>query len=63
MTSSAAVRRVPLRLATGAYIVNSGVDQLGVDDETAGQLHEMATGTYPFLAKVDPRMFAKALVS
>jgi hypothetical protein len=61
MTSSAAVRRVPLRLATGAYIVNSGVDQLGVDDETAGQLHEMATGTYPFLAKVDPRMFTKAL--
>ena len=63
MTSSAAVRRGPLRLATGAFIFNSGVDHLKVDDETAGQVHEVAVGAYPFLGKVDPRTFIKALAA
>ena len=61
MSWSAKIRRTPLRLATGAFIVNSGIDHLKVDEETQGQLHEMAAGTYPFLRKVDPRLFAKAL--
>ena len=61
MSWSAKIRRTPLRLATGAFIVNSGIDHLKVDEETQGQLHEMAAGTYPFLRKVDPRLFSKAL--
>jgi hypothetical protein len=61
MILSAKIRRAPLRLATGAFIFNSGVDHLKVDEKTAGQLHEMAAGTYPFLGKVDPKLFTKAL--
>lgn len=63
MSLSAKIRRAPLRLATGAFIFNSGVDHLEADDETAGQLHEMAAGTYPFLRKVDPKLFTKALAA
>ena len=61
MSWSAKIRRTPLRLVTGAFVVNSGIDHLKVDEETASQLHEMAAGTYPFLRKVDPRLFSKAL--
>ncbi len=33
------------------------------DDDTAKALHGMATGTYPFLGKVQPKMFAKGLAA
>lgn len=61
MSLSAKIRRAPLRLATGALILNSGVDHLKAGEETVGQLHDMAAGTYPFLTKVDPKLFTKAL--
>jgi hypothetical protein len=61
MSSSTKIRRAPLRLATGAFILNSGVDHLQADAETAAQLQDMAAGTYPFLRKVDPGLFTKAL--
>jgi len=63
MRLSAKIRRARLRLATGAFIFNSGVDHLKADGETAGQLHEMTAGTYPFLGKVDPKLFTKALAA
>ena len=47
--------------ATGAFILNSGVEHLKVDEQMAGQLTDMAAGTYPFLRKVDAKLFAKAL--
>jgi len=61
MTLSAKLRRAPLRAVTGAYIVNSGVGKLGADDDAAKGMHGLATGTYPFLAKVQPKVFAKGL--
>lgn len=61
MSWSAKIRRTPLRLATGAFIFNSGIDHLKADEDTEGQLHEMAAGTHPFLRKVDPKLFTKAL--
>jgi uncharacterized membrane protein YphA (DoxX/SURF4 family) len=61
MSLSAKLRRAPLRIATGAYILNSGVGKLGADDEAAKSLHGMASGTYPVLHKAEPRVFAKAL--
>ena len=63
MSLSAKIRRAPLRLATGAFIFNSGLGHLKADGQTVGQLHEMAAGTYPFLGKVDPKMFTKALAA
>jgi hypothetical protein len=61
MSLSAKIRRAPLRLATGAFIFNSGVDHLKAGEETVGQLHDMAAGTYPFLTKIDPKLFTIAL--
>jgi hypothetical protein len=55
------ISHIPSRLAAGAFILNSGIGKLSADAETAERLHTMAAGTYPFLAKVDPPKFAKAL--
>jgi hypothetical protein len=49
------------RIATGAFILNSGLGKRDVDEATAAGLHGFASGTYPFLAKVPPATFAKAL--
>jgi hypothetical protein len=49
------------RVATGAFILNSGLGKRGADDGTAAGLHGFAAGTYPFLQKVPPATFAKVL--
>jgi uncharacterized membrane protein YphA (DoxX/SURF4 family) len=61
MSLSAKFRRAPPRLAAGAYILNTGVTTLNVDDETAKSLHGMACGTYPVLGKLEPKVFARTL--
>ncbi|GEM_PF-324144 len=52
---------VPLRLAAGAFILNSGLSKLGMEHERAKHLHEMATVAYPMLKRVDPEPFGQAL--
>jgi hypothetical protein len=52
---------IPPRLATGAFILNTGIGKLSSDAEAAGRVHGMAAGAYPFLAKVDPPKFVRAL--
>lgn len=54
-------RQLPLRLAAGSYVLNSGLSKWNADETTAKQLEGFAAGTYPFLAKVDPPLFVKAL--
>ena len=61
MTLAAKIRRAPIRVATGAFILNSGISKLGADDETAKGVHSMAAGAYPALEKVPPKPFTKAL--
>ena len=61
MSLSAKFRRSPLRLAAGAYILNTAVTTLNVDDETAKSLHGMASGTYPVLGKLEPKVFARTV--
>lgn len=55
------VRTLPPRLTAGAFILNSGIGKLSADEETAARLHGMATGTYPFLGKMKPADFTRAL--
>jgi len=55
------IANLPIRLAAGAFIFNSGVTKLSADKETAAQLHEFASGTYPALQGVPPEQFAKGL--
>ena len=53
---------IPLRVATGAYILNSGVNKLGADEGTAQFLHGSAASTYPALFKdMQPKTFAQLL--
>jgi uncharacterized membrane protein YphA (DoxX/SURF4 family) len=61
MSLSAKLRRAPLRLAAGAYLLNAGVTKLSADDETAKSLHGMASGAYPILGKLEPKVFARGL--
>jgi hypothetical protein len=55
------LRHLPPRIATGAYILSSGLDKRDVDEATASGLHGMAAGAYPFFAKMPPRRFVKLL--
>src|SRR3712207_6802381 len=49
------------RIATGAFILNSGLGKRRADEGTAAGLHGFAASTYPFLKNVPPSTFAKAL--
>jgi uncharacterized membrane protein YphA (DoxX/SURF4 family) len=56
-----ALSHLPPRLVTGAFIVNTGVSKLRAGEETAKQLHGMATAAYPFLGKLDAQTFTRLL--
>ena len=53
--------KIAPRIATGAFILNSGLGKRGADEGTAAGLHGFAAGTYPFLAKVPAKTFATTL--
>jgi hypothetical protein len=66
--ASEVVMRMPItpseiapRIATGVFILNSGLGKRRADEGTAAGLHGFASGTYPFLKKVPAPTFAKAL--
>lgn len=61
MSLSAKLRRAPLRLVTGAFIVNSGLGKLKGDEATAAGIHGMAVGAYPVISKIQPPVFLKVL--
>lgn len=61
MTLAAKLRRAPLRVATGAYILNSGLSKFGLAEEHAKGVHGMGAGAYPILHKVPPKPFGTAL--
>jgi hypothetical protein len=49
------------RIATGAFILNSGLAKRNAGPEEAAGMHGMASGAYPFLGKMDPQQFARLL--
>ncbi|WP_424531374.1 hypothetical protein ACOZ38_15525 [Sphaerisporangium viridialbum] len=53
--------QLPLRITTGAYILNSGFTKYDADEQTAAGVHGMAAGAYPFLRRLDPEKFTRAL--
>jgi hypothetical protein len=61
MSLTAKLRRAPLRIATGAYILNSGLEKFSADDDHAKGAHGMAAGAYPPLEKVDSTVFIRGL--
>jgi non-ribosomal peptide synthetase component F len=54
-------RQLPARVAAGGFILNSGLSKWQADEQAATRLHGMASGTYPFLAKVPARDFGRLL--
>ena len=55
------LRNLPLRLTTGAYIVNSGLDKRGLPDEAAEGMQGMAAGAFPQVNELKPQQFLSAL--
>lgn len=52
---------LPLRLATGAFILNSGLDKRGIDAESAAGLQGMASVAVPRLGQMPPEQFGRSL--
>ncbi|MET8681116.1 hypothetical protein ABZW18_26920 [Streptomyces sp. NPDC004647] len=54
-------RQLPLRLASGAFILNSGLSKRGADQEAAEQLHGFASTAYPVVGRHEPQRFVRML--
>jgi hypothetical protein len=52
---------VPVRLATGAIIVDQGLQKLSADEDTAKWLHGQAVNAFPQFADMDPKDFVQLL--
>lgn len=52
---------VALRLASGAFILNSGVSKLSLDGENAAQLQQLAVNAFPQLNDIEPAKFGQYL--
>jgi uncharacterized membrane protein YphA (DoxX/SURF4 family) len=53
---------LPVRLATGAYILNSGINKWTANDEEMHKgIHSMASTAYSQLETVEPKTFTKVL--
>ena len=54
--------QIPLRLASGAFILNSGLNKRGISAEQAQGLRDMGARGLPALANLSPEQFKKFLV-
>ena len=61
MQLGAVARYLPQRLATGAYILHSGLEKWRGSPQQAEGVHGTAAGAYPFLADIPPTTFLRAL--
>lgn len=53
--------QLPTRVATGAFLLNSGWSKWDASDEKAKHLHAVAKDVYPVFDNVDSAVFTKAL--
>lgn len=63
MALAAKLRRAPVRVATGAYILNSGMNKLSADEGTAAWLHGTAASAFPIVKRLEPKLFATMLAA
>jgi uncharacterized membrane protein YphA (DoxX/SURF4 family) len=54
-------QHLPVRIAVGVFVLNSGMTKLKADDQATAGLHGFATGAYPFLKKLKPQVFTRLL--
>jgi hypothetical protein len=53
--------QVPLRLASGAFVLDQGLSKRSVAEERAEGLHDMATTAVPQFESMEPRRFVSLL--
>ncbi|MBN8881351.1 MAG: DoxX family membrane protein [Salana multivorans] len=58
-----ALGNVPLRLASGAFILNSGLGKLSLTEEAAAGLQAAAAEAFPQVKEMAPAEFGKLLAS
>jgi hypothetical protein len=63
MGISAKARRAPLRLTTGAYVLNTGIATFGVDDDASARLQSTVATYVPQANRLDPRTFSKVVAA
>jgi uncharacterized membrane protein YphA (DoxX/SURF4 family) len=61
MTLAAKLRRAPLRIVTGAYILNSGLSKFSASEDLAKLQHGMSSGAYPVVDKLPPKTYVKVV--
>ena len=52
---------LPLRIAIGAFVLNSGLSKRSLEGEAAEGIHGMAVGAVPPLKRFEPEKFARLL--
>jgi uncharacterized membrane protein YphA (DoxX/SURF4 family) len=55
--------RLPERVATGAFILHSGLEKWNGPLAQAEGVHAMASGAFPFLKSIPPERFLKVLAA
>jgi hypothetical protein len=55
------ISHLPLRLATGGFILNSGLSKMDAPDEVAQGVHGFAPSAYPELKRLPPEKFVRLL--
>lgn len=56
-------RDLPTRLATGAFILNTGLGKWSADEARVQGLHAMASGAFPILRRIPVPRFGKLLAA
>ncbi|MHA7239470.1 hypothetical protein [Arthrobacter sp. TMS1-12-1] len=54
---------IPLRLVTGAYILNSGLGKTDLDEGTAAYLRSAASRAFPQVGQLEAQQFGKFLAA
>ncbi len=55
------LNRIPLRLTTGAFILNAGWGKLNLDKDSAAGIQAMAARVIPPVSRIDAEKFGKML--
>jgi len=56
-------RDVPARIATGGYILHTGLEKWHADEARAQGLHRMASNAFPVLKSIRPERFMHLLAA
>lgn len=56
-------RDIPVRLATGGYILHAGLEKWHGDQARAEALHRVASGAFPVLKRLPPERFLRLLAA